>query len=93
MASHIKPYSVCCSKKESFETDNGLLLCPLHDALFDRGYITFDNEGNIVISKKIEEIGCEKFNIQSIKKIEMSEKKKKYMEFHRRLYLGNFKEK
>lgn len=33
--------------------NNGLLLCPMHDAFFDKNYISFNVSRNIVINNKI----------------------------------------
>jgi hypothetical protein len=53
IASHIKPASAS-NALEKGDINNGLLLCPLHDKLFDRGYITFDsNSGELILDKSI----------------------------------------
>lgn len=52
LASHIKPWSKS-TNNEKGDIYNGLILCPNHDALFDKGYITFNDEGYIEISKNI----------------------------------------
>ena len=39
IASHIKPWAVS-EPGEKLDPQNGFLLCPNHDALFDGGYIT-----------------------------------------------------
>ena len=51
-ASHIIPYSECTSvEKQMINKNNGLLLCTIHDDLFDKNLITFDpNTGKIEIS-------------------------------------------
>lgn len=52
IASHIKPYSHCkYDEQAQFDVNNGLLLSKSTDSLFDLGYITFDNNGNIIPSK------------------------------------------
>lgn len=51
IASHIKPWSEC-SDSERIDINNGLLLCPLHDKLFDKGLISFDKD-KLIISDKI----------------------------------------
>ncbi len=38
-ASHIKPWAVS-DQRERVDVRNGLAACPIHDAAFDRGYIT-----------------------------------------------------
>ncbi|MFI8492689.1 HNH endonuclease [Peribacillus butanolivorans] len=54
IASHIKPWKYS-SHNERLDINNGLLLCPNHDKLFDAGYITFSIDGNIIISPKLME--------------------------------------
>ncbi|WP_199785378.1 HNH endonuclease [Mesoplasma florum] len=51
IASHIKPYSKCV-KKETYDVNNGLILCPEHDALFDKKYISFSDSGELIINMK-----------------------------------------
>ena len=50
VASHIKPWSIS-DANEKLDIHNGLLMCPNHDKLFDRGYISFDDTGRILISE------------------------------------------
>ena len=51
-ASHIKPWR-CCTNEERIDIDNGLLLLPNIDALFDVGLISFDDKGSMLFSKKL----------------------------------------
>jgi predicted restriction endonuclease len=56
-----------------------LLLCPNHDSLFDKGYISFDGDGTILISDSLDE-GTKVFlNIKEAMKIRMDEGNKQYM--------------
>lgn len=48
-ASHIKPWRDCESDEERLDALNGLLLAPHLDALFDAGWITFDDSGGVVV--------------------------------------------
>lgn len=52
-ASHIKPWRACQTPEERLDGHNGLLLCPNVDLLFDRGYISFADDGRILISPRI----------------------------------------
>lgn len=63
IASHILPYSKCRNKKNMINHNNGLLLCPMHDALFDKKYISFNVNGNIVINSKIDHNLYDSLNI------------------------------
>jgi hypothetical protein len=52
-ASHSKPWADCQTDAERLDVFNGFLLAPDLDALFDRGFITFDNDGVILVSPKV----------------------------------------
>lgn len=49
IASHIHAWASCESADERWDPDNGLLLTPSLDKLFDRGLIGFDDNGYVVI--------------------------------------------
>lgn len=49
-ASHAKPWRDCVNNDERLDGENGLLLTPSIDHLFDRGFITFEDSGELVIS-------------------------------------------
>lgn len=52
-ASHIKPWAKCESAQERLNVFNGLLLAVHLDSAFDRGFITFDDAGRLVISPRL----------------------------------------
>lgn len=52
-ASHAKPWAHCETDAERLDVFNGFLLTANLDALFDRGLITFENDGKLVISLKL----------------------------------------
>lgn len=54
IASHIVPWSES-NDEERLDVNNGILLSPTFDALFDRHLISFDDKGSILISKLISE--------------------------------------
>ena len=56
------------------------MLCPNHDALFDGGYITFEDDGTIVISDRLSQLDCTFTNVLSTMKIQLSDKNKEYLE-------------
>jgi len=49
-ASHAKPWVDCTSDEERLDVFNGFLLVAHFDALFDRGLITFDAAGDVVVA-------------------------------------------
>jgi hypothetical protein len=54
-ASHIKPWRACGDNNhERLDGNNGLLLAPHIDLLFDRGYISFEDNGTLLRSPRID---------------------------------------
>jgi hypothetical protein len=51
-ASHIKPWYLS-NDNEKLDPNNGLLLSPHVGHLFDRGYISFTDEGELLVSKAL----------------------------------------
>jgi hypothetical protein len=54
-ASHIKPWADCETDAERLDVFNGLLLAPHLDALFDKGLVTFSDEGQLLCSAQLSE--------------------------------------
>lgn len=54
IASHIKPWRLCTSADERLDGANGLLLTPDADLLFDRGFISFENDGEVLVSPRVD---------------------------------------
>lgn len=54
IASHIKPWKVS-DNEERLAGANGLMLAPHIDRLFDKGYISFANDGSLLVSQKLSE--------------------------------------
>ena len=52
IASHVKPWAVS-SNEERLSSENGLLLTPTFDRLFDGGLITFSSKGRIYFSSQL----------------------------------------
>jgi predicted restriction endonuclease len=67
-ASHIKPWCEFNSM-ERLDADNGFLLCPNHDVVFDTGYISFDHDGEILISSSLGETSWSDLNLDVSMKI------------------------
>ena len=81
-ASHIKPW--CKSNAlEKLDIENGFLMCPNHDRLFDQGWITFDNNGKIIIADEMSQEDRIFMNVNKDMKITLSEKNKIYLQYHR----------
>ncbi len=62
-ASHAKPWKDCSSAEERLDVYNGFLLSANLDALFDKGLITFDDDGVIILSSQLNEADLGKVGI------------------------------
>lgn len=83
IASHIKPWSAC-ENFEKLDPDNGLLLAPHLDKLFDLGFITFNEDGSIRISSDLYTNEREILQVTNELKLrlQMSQETKQYMAYH-----------
>ncbi|MFZ7132471.1 MAG: HNH endonuclease [Eubacteriales bacterium] len=81
IASHIKPWKDS-NKNEKLDVNNGLILCPNHDRLFDRGFITIKDDGEIITSQRIER-DISKLNVNNSILVDLSRENKGYLEWHR----------
>lgn len=84
IASHIKPWSVS-TDIEKVDHNNGLALTPTYDRLFDQGFISFENDGLLLISPYISPLNIKKMNLSQGRKytIPMSESRQNYLSYHR----------
>lgn len=82
-ASHIKPWAKA-TLTERLSLYNGLLLSPALDACFDSGYISFNDDGLIVISERFKEEDAHAVGISSDMRLKrVAPEHKKYLAFHR----------
>lgn len=89
IASHIVPWRDC-DDKERLDVDNGILLSPVYDALFDKHLITFSKEGKIVLSDKIDRNQFKLLGITGEEKIDgLSKGNKKYLKRHNSTFNEN----
>jgi hypothetical protein len=83
-ASHIKPWAVCASDEERLDVFNGLLLAPHLDALFDGGWITFSDDGTMLVSDALGgEARCKLGLAVWAGLSHASEAHRPYLEYHR----------
>lgn len=84
IGSHIKPWSKCEEKpNERIDPFNGFLLCPNHDSLFDKGLISFNDSGEIIISPSVDTLTRMLLNIRDTDVITLDEKHLPYLKWHR----------
>lgn len=83
IASHIKPWSVC-NNAQRLDLFNGLLLLPNFDKLFDKGYITFSNNGIIICSKLLSISDIKSLGINNnLRLIKIDQRHCEYLNYHR----------
>ena len=82
-ASHIKPWRKS-SDIEKIDGNNGLMLAPHVDFLFDRGLISFEDDGTLIVSAQIEDGALESWGIPSVVNVGIfSPEQAVYLKFHR----------
>lgn len=89
IASHIVPWADS-NDSERLDVNNGLLLSPNYDALFDRHLISFENSGRIILSDAIEHQAYKRIGITGTEKINnLSSYNFNYLERHRLMFAEN----
>lgn len=89
-ASHIKSWAMCESDEERLDVFNGLLLVPHLDALFDGGWVTFLDSGQILISDRLSAQQRTLAGLNGQESVKgLTEKHAKYLEWHRHALFKN----
>jgi putative restriction endonuclease len=89
VASHCKPWRDA-SNGERLDGENGLLLTPSVDHLFDRGFIGFENNGRMIVSPvahrpSLERMGIDTGNVVNVGGFTSGQKT--FLDFHRNFVL------
>lgn len=89
-AGHIKPWRYS-TNRERLDGENGLLLAPHIDHLFDRGFISFDARGNLLVSPQLDKAVLDTWHIpRGVNVGSFSRGQARYLAFHRReIFLRN----
>ena len=82
IASHIKPWSKS-NNRERLDGNNGLRLSPHIDHLFDKGHITFSDNGDLMFSASVDKEALEKWQIRRMNVGTFNEHQLKYLKYHR----------
>ena len=86
IASHCKPWRDCTNNRERLDGENGLLLTPSIDHLFDRGFISFEGDGRMLVSpvahgESLERMGVPTGSTTNVGSFTSGQKQ--YLEYHR----------
>lgn len=85
IASHIVPWKNS-TDEERLDVDNGILLSPTYDALFDKNLISFDNNGKIILTDSLKSSDINLIGINGKEKIKnLTSGNIQYLERHRNL--------
>lgn len=82
-ASHIKPWTQS-TPRERLDAANGLLLAAHLDALFDKGLISFDDDGAMLVSPRLPEAVAVAFALPSKLRNKPDAGLVTYLEYHRK---------
>jgi hypothetical protein len=86
-ASHIKSWKDS-NDREKIDGANGLLLAPHVDHLFDRGFISFSGEGELLVSSKLNLDVLDKWSISLPQSVgEFKPKQREFLEYHQDVVL------
>ncbi len=81
-ASHIKPWAKS-NDIEKLDGNNGLLLAPHVDHLFDGGYISFEKDGKVLVSSALPREILFKWSLSTITNVgRFLDAQAKYLDFH-----------
>jgi len=83
-ACHIKPFSKCESEEEQYDVANGIVLTPTYHVLFDLGFISFKDNGTILISPFLSNMNKSRLQLIDGKTYRIPKKCSKYLEYHRK---------
>jgi len=84
-ASHCKPWRDS-SNEERLDGENGLLLTPNADHLFDRGFIGFEDGGDVIVSPVAHRESLARMGLETDRSLNVgrfSTGQRRYLEFHR----------
>ena len=84
-ASHCKPWRDCASNDERLDGENGLMLTPSIDHLFDRGFISFETSGRLLVSPVADRHSLERMGVKTSERVDVgafSQRQRLFLEYH-----------
>ena len=84
-ASHCKPWRDS-TNQERLDGENGLLLTPSIDHLFDRGFISFEDTGRLIISPVADSTSLQKMGVLTDRAVNVgifSDGQRHFLDYHR----------
>ena len=84
IASHIQPWRDS-GNDQRLDGENGLLLTPTVDHLFDKGFISFEDSGELIVSPVADQRSLKRMGIDPEGRVKVdafSQGQRRYLEFH-----------
>ena len=85
IASHVQPWRDS-SNDQRLDGENGLLLTPTIDHLFDKGFISFEDSGQLIVSPVADPKSLKRMGIDPRGRVNVgafSQGQRRYLQFHR----------
>ncbi len=85
IASHVQPWRDS-NNEERLDGENGLLLTPTVDHLFDKGFISFEDNGRVIVSPVADPDSLRRMGVDPDGRMNVgafSEGQRRYLNFHR----------
>ena len=86
-ACHIKPHSVSLSEghnEELIDKNNGLIMTPTYHKLFDMGFISFEDNGTILISPFLSNMNKKRLGLKDNYQYRIPKDCSYYLDYHRK---------
>jgi hypothetical protein len=85
IASHVQPWRDS-SNEQRLDGENGLLLTPTVDHLFDKGFISFEDSGQLIVSPVADQRSLQRMGVDPERRVNVgafSQGQRRYLDFHR----------
>lgn len=88
VASHIKPWAAC-DGQEHLDGNNGLMLAPHIDHLFDGGHISFEDNGDLLLAPGLDRLVLQSWHMPEVANVgAFSAAQAHYLAYHRQRVFG-----
>ena len=85
IASHIRPWRDS-NNQQRLDGENGLLLTPTVDHLFDKGFISFEDTGQLIVAPVADPVSLKRMGIDYDQRFNVggfSQGQRAYLDYHR----------
>ena len=84
IASHIRPWHRCPENDQRLDPSNGLMLTPTFDRMFDRGLMTFEDNGDVYVSPSVRRDVIDRIGLDARSNVgSFRSEQHEYLDYHR----------